>query len=65
MGRNRLRTNEEKQAQVRLRMRKYYERHRDIIKRRNLERYYRNALLRKMQSDSTVLRSEKPEERKL
>lgn len=41
MGRKRLnRTKEEKNEQAKLRMRRYYENHRDEIKRRNLERYY-------------------------
>lgn len=41
MGRKKLnRTKEEKNEQSKLRMRKYYEKHKINIRKKNLERYY-------------------------
>ena len=43
MGRKKLnRTKEEINEQTKLRMRKYYERHKDRLKKEKLERYYKN-----------------------
>ena len=51
MGRKRIRTDEEKLEQVKLRMRKYYDRHKDKIKRKNLKRYYDKRNLQNSKQD--------------